>query len=221
MKKARAMGLNTIATYIFWNLQQPKPGVFDFSDRTDAAAFVRTAQEEGLHVLLRPGPYVCSEWDLGGLPAWLLADPNIVLRSTDPKFIGPSERFLKRLGQELGPLQATRGGPIIGVQVENEYGSFGKDAEYMGKIRDAIIAAGLNEVPLFTADGPERLPFGTLLGVAAAINLVRAMRRRGLRRWRSFVRAGLRMNQEYWDGWLMCGASHQTTNGKREADELD
>src|ERR1700685_1915555 len=96
MKKARAMGLNTIATYIFWNLHEPQPGVFDFSGQNDVAAFVRTAQEEGLYVLLRPGPYVCSEWDLGGLPAWLLADPNIVLRSTDPKFIGPSEKFLKR-----------------------------------------------------------------------------------------------------------------------------
>nr|HEV7953795.1 beta-galactosidase [Candidatus Acidoferrales bacterium] len=202
MKKARAMGLNTIATYIFWNLHEPEPGVFDFSGQNDVAAFVRTAQEEGLYVLLRPGPYVCSEWDLGGLPAWLLADPNIVLRSTDPKFIGPSEKFLKRLGQELAPLQATRGGPIIGVQVENEYGSFGKDAEYMGKIRDAIVAAGLNEVPLFTADGPERLPFGTLANVAAAINFGPGDAKKGFETLAKFRPDGLRMNQEYWDGWF-------------------
>src|SRR5580704_11352256 len=108
MRKARAMGLNTISTYIFWNLHEPQPGVYDFSGQQDVATFVRTAQEEGLYVLLRPGPYVCSEWDLGGLPAWLLADPDIVLRSTDPKFMGPAEKFLKRLGQELGPLQASR-----------------------------------------------------------------------------------------------------------------
>src|SRR5579864_1456424 len=162
MKKARAMGLNTIATYIFWNLHEPRPGVFDFSGQNDVAAFIRTAQEEGLYVLLRPGPYVCSEWDLGGLPAWLLADPDIVLRSSDQKFIEPVEKYLKRLGRELAPLQATHGGPVIGVQVENEYGSFGNDAEYMEKIRAAIEAAGLSEVPLFTADGPEQLPFGTL-----------------------------------------------------------
>jgi beta-galactosidase len=222
MKKARAMGLNTIATYIFWNLHEPRPGVFDFSGQNDVAAFIRTAQEEGLYVLLRPGPYVCSEWDLGGLPAWLLADPNIVLRSTDPKFIAPSENFLKRLGQELAPLQATRGGPIIGVQVENEYGSFGKDAEYMGKIRDAIVAAGLNEVPLFTADGPERLPFGALPNVAAAINFGPGDAKKGFETLAKFRPDGLRMNQEYWDGWFDAwGKPHQTTNGKREADELD
>jgi beta-galactosidase len=222
MKKARAMGLNTIATYVFWNLHEPQPGVFDFSGQNDLAAFVRTAQEEGLYVLLRPGPYVCSEWDLGGLPAWLLADPNIVLRSTDPKFIGPAGKFLKRLGQELAPLQATRGGPIIGVQVENEYGSFGKDAEYMGKIRDAIVAAGLSEVPLFTADGPERLPFGTLPNVAAAINFGPGDAKKGFETLAKFRPDGLRMNQEYWDGWFDAwGKPHQTTNGKREADELE
>jgi beta-galactosidase len=222
MKKARAMGLNAIATYIFWNLHEPKPGVFDFSGQNDVAAFVRTAQEEGLYVLLRPGPYVCSEWDLGGLPAWLLADPNIMLRSTDPRFMAPAEEFLKRLGQELAPLQATRGGPIIGVQVENEYGSFGKDAQYMGKIRDAIVAAGLSEVPLFTADGPEQLPFGTLPGVAAAINFGPGGAKKAFETVANFRPDGLRMNQEYWDGWFDAwGKPHQTTNGKREADELD
>ena len=222
MKKARAMGLNTIATYIFWNLHEPQPGVFDFSGQNDVAAFVRIAQEEGLYVLLRPGPYVCSEWDLGGLPAWLLADPNIVLRSTDPKFIAPAERFLKRLGQELAPLQATKGGPIIGVQVENEYGSFGKDAAYMGKIRDAIVAAGLSDVPLFTADGPENLQFGALPNVAAAINFGPGNAKKSFETLATFRPDGLRMNQEYWDGWFDAwGKPHQTTNGKREADELE
>lgn len=222
MRKARAMGLNTISTYIFWNLHEPQPGVFEFSGQQDVAAFVRTAQEEGLYVLLRPGPYVCSEWDLGGLPAWLLADSNIVLRSTDPKFTGPAERFLKRLGQELAPLQATRGGPIIGVQVENEYGSFGKDAQYMGKIRDAIVSAHLNEVPLFTADGPEQLPFGTLPDVAAAINFGPGDAKKGFETLARFRPDGLRMNQEYWAGWFdSWGNPHHTTNGNREAEELD
>ena len=143
MKKARAMGLNTISTYVFWNLHEPQRGKYDFTGQNDIAAFIRIAQEEGLYVLLRPGPYVCSEWDLGGLPAWLLASPDIVLRSTDAQFMRPAEEYLKRLGQELVPYLATRGGPIIGVQVENEYGSFGKDAAYMQKVRDAICGGGV------------------------------------------------------------------------------
>jgi hypothetical protein len=112
----------------------------------DVAEFIREAQEEGLHVILRPGPYICAEWDLGGLPSWLLADPNIVLRSDDPKFMQPVGSWLKRLGQELASLQATRGGPIFAVQVENEYGSFDSDKVYMRHIYDLIAAAGLGEV---------------------------------------------------------------------------
>jgi len=105
LQKARAMGLNTISTYVFWNVHEPKPGTYDFSGQYDVAGFIRMAQSEGLYVILRPGPYACAEWDLGGLPAWLLADPDIVLRSADEKFLGPAERWLKRLGQELAPLQ--------------------------------------------------------------------------------------------------------------------
>ena len=102
LKMARAMGLNTISTYVFWNLHEPKPGVYDFSGQLDVAEFIREAQEEGLHVILRPGPYVCAEWDLGGLPSWLLADPNIVLRSDDPKFMQPVERWLEAAGAGTG-----------------------------------------------------------------------------------------------------------------------
>jgi len=98
LKKARAMGLNTISTYVFWNLHEPKPGVYDFVGQSDVAAFIRMAQDEGLYVILRPGPYSCAEWDLGGYPAWLLAHPTIVLRSSDENFLGPAERWLQRLG---------------------------------------------------------------------------------------------------------------------------
>jgi len=222
MRKARAMGLNTISTYTFWNAHEPRPGVFDFSGQLDVASFVRTAQEEGLYVLLRPGPYVCAEWDLGGLPAWLLADPGMVLRSTDPKFIGAAEKYLKRLGQELAPLQANRGGPIIGVQVENEYGSFGNDAEYMEKIRAAIAAAGLGEVPLFTADGPEQVPFGSLPNLPAAINFGAGGAEGGFATIARLRPDGLRMNQEYWAGWFdSWGKAHHVTNVEAEARELD
>jgi beta-galactosidase len=222
MRKARAMGLNTISTYVFWNLHEPRPGTYDFTEQNDVAEFVRTAQEEGLYVLLRPGPYVCAEWDLGGLPAWLLADPEMVLRSTDPKFMGPVEKYLKRLGQELVPLLATRGGPIIGVQVENEYGSFDKDAQYMEKIRAAIVAAGFGEVPLFTADGPEELPFGTLKELSAAVNFGPGGAEKAFATLANFRPDGLRMNQEYWAGWFdSWGKQHHTTNVESEARELD
>src|ERR1700754_3177052 len=119
-RKARAMGLNTITTYVFWNVHEPKPGVYDFSGQNDLAEFLREAQSEGLHVILRPGPYVCAEWELGGFPSWLLKDPSITIRSTDPKFMQPVQRWLHRLGQEVAPLQRARGGNIIAVQVENE-----------------------------------------------------------------------------------------------------
>lgn len=167
--KAKYMGLNTIATYVFWNVHEPRPGGFDFSGRADVAAFVRTAGELGLFVILRPGPYACAEWDFGGYPSWLLKEHDLKVRSQDPRFLAASDRYLHRLGEELAPLQNTRGGPIIMVQVENEYGSFGSDTVYEGKIRDMIKAAGF-DVPLFTADGPSQMPNAVLSGVLPAVN---------------------------------------------------
>ena len=131
LRKAKAMGLNTITTYVFWNVHEPQPGVYDFSGNNDVAEFVREAQQEGLYVNLRPGPYSCAEWDFGGFPGWLLKDHSMVVRSDDPKFIEAASRWMHRLGQELAPLQIGRGGPIIMVQIENEYGSFGNDRHYL------------------------------------------------------------------------------------------
>ena len=119
LRKARAMGLNTITTYVFWNLHEPKPGEFDFSGQNDIAEFIREAQKEGLNVILRPGPYVCAEWELGGYPSWLLKDRNLVLRSDDPAYNKAVHEWFTRLGQEIRPLLLKNGGPIIAVQVEN------------------------------------------------------------------------------------------------------
>ena len=135
LRMAKAMGLNTITTYVFWNVHERQPGVYDFSGQYDVAEFIREAQQEGLYVILRPGPYVCAEWEWGGYPAWLLKQKGIVVRSSDPKFMVPAKAWLKRLGQELAPLQIENGGPIIAVQVENEYGSFGNDHAYMEQIQ--------------------------------------------------------------------------------------
>src|SRR5271166_777980 len=138
MRKMRALGLNTLETYVFWNLHEPAPGKFDFSGNLDLAEYLRMAQSEGLWVLLRPGPYICSEWDFGGFPAWLLASQEMHVRSTDPAFLKAAASYISRVGKETAGLQITRGGPILMVQVENEYGSFGSDHVYMGAIRHMI-----------------------------------------------------------------------------------
>src|ERR1019366_2621550 len=139
------MGLNTIATDVFWNMQEPKPGAFNFQGGADLARFVKIAQEVGLYVIIRPGPYVCAEWEFGGYPAWLLKDHAARIRSSDPAFIAAASRWLHRLGQELAPLQIGNGGPIIAVQVENEYGSFGEDHAYMKQIQQIILESGFTK----------------------------------------------------------------------------
>src|SRR5208282_2184613 len=120
-RMAKTMGLNAITTYVFWNAHEPRPGVYDFSGNNDVAEFIREAQQEGLYVILRPGPYICAEWEFGGFPAWLLKDHDMVVRTSDPKFIAAVARWTARLGKELAPLQMGNGGPIILTQVENEY----------------------------------------------------------------------------------------------------
>lgn len=222
LQKARAMGLNTISTYVFWNVHESKPGVYDFSGPRDVAAFIRTAQEEGLYVILRPGPYSCAEWDLGGFPARLLADPNIVLRSADEKFLVPAERWLQRLGKELAPLQITRGGPIIAVQVENEYGSFGDEKIYLKRILGALKKAGLGEVLLYTADGGDELAAGTLPDVHAVVNFGPGEAKEEFAKLQKFRPGRPLMSGEYWDGWFdHWGAAHHATDLNQQARELD
>ena len=222
LRKARAMGLNAISTYVFWNLHEPKPSVYDFQGQLDLAEFIREAQREGLYVILRPGPYVCSEWDLGGLPAWLLADPKMKLRSHEESFLRPAAEWMKRLGRELAPLQITRGGPIIAVQVENEYGSFGSDHVYMSRIRDMIRDAGFRDVILYTADGANELPDGTLPDLPAVVNFGPGEAPSAFAALKAFRPQGPLMNGEYWDGWFdHWGAPHHITDGKQQAEELD
>lgn len=204
LRKLRALGFNTLSAYMFWNIHEQKPGVFDFTGDLDVAAWVRTAQEEGLFVLLRPGPYVCAEWDGGSLPAWLLPDTGTAARTLDPKFMKPSARWLKRLGEELAPLQIDRGGPIIMTQIENEYGAFGSDQRYLMALRDATRAAGFNG-QLYTVDGASMLTEGSLPGIPAGINFGTFDRSEAERAFKQRADKGFTgpaFCSEFWAGWF-------------------
>ena len=157
IRMARAMGCNTIAVYVFWNYHEAEPGHFDFSTGNhDIAAFIRLCKAEGMWVLLRPGPYVCAEWDWGGLPPWLLKIPDIKVRCMDSRYMSAVSRYVSRLSQEIVPLQCDRGGPILMVQVENEYGSYANDRHYVAALHRLWQQQGIT-VPFYTADGP--MPF--------------------------------------------------------------
>lgn len=222
LKKLKAMGLNTVSTYMFWNFHETRPGQFNFAGRHDAAAFVRTAQGEGLWVILRPGPYSCAEWDFGGFPGWLLATAGIRVRSSDPRFLAAARRYMLHVGSELAPLQVTRGGPILMAQIENEYGSFGSDHAYMRAIRQMLLDAGF-DVPLFTADGPtpRMLSGGTLPEVLSFINFGSdpAKQFEAFARFRQKVP---RMCAEFYPGWFdHWGEIHHHGNNQNLMEGVD
>ncbi|MCX6561890.1 MAG: beta-galactosidase [Candidatus Aminicenantes bacterium] len=169
--KARAMGLNTVCTYVFWNLLEAEPGKWDFSGGNDLAAFIRTAGEAGLWVVVRPGPYACAEWDFGGLPIWLLRTPDIKVRCLDPRYIEACRRYIAKLADLLRPLQVHKGGPVLMVQIENEYGSYGNDRGYLSALK-SMWEKGRIEVPFYTADGatPYMLEAGSIPGCAIGLD---------------------------------------------------
>ena len=226
MKMAKAMGLNTITLYTFWNVHESVRGKYDFSGQNDVGEFIREAQKAGLYVILRPGPYVCAEWEFGGFPAWLLADSQTVVRSRDPRYLVPATRWLHRLGQELAPLQLARGGPIIAVQVENEYGSFGDDREYLEQTRRSLIEAGFDTALLYTADNNQDETKGTLRGslpdLPAAINFGPGEARAQFARLHQNRPQGPFMNGEYWDGWFdHWGGERHLPDARQQADDLE
>jgi beta-galactosidase len=224
-KMAKAMGLNTITTYVFWNEHEATPGTYDFSGNKDVAEFIREAQQEGLYVILRPGPYVCAEWEFGGYPAWLLKDHATVVRTSDPKFMTPAARWIARLGQELAPLQIGNGGPIILTQVENEYGSFGNDHAYMEQIRKALVDAGFTKSQLYTADGPAQVPDGSLPDLPVGINFGgdgAGAAEKAFATLKKYRPDGPFINSEYWAGWFdHWGGPHAHTSVDHEAANLE
>lgn len=203
-----AMGFNTVETYIPWNLHEPEEGIFDFSGNQDLEAFVRLAQEMGLWVILRPTPFICAEWEFGGLPAWLLRYPDMKVRSNTSLFLSKAEAYLKELFQRIGKLQITQGGPVLMMQLENEYGSFGNDKFYLRAMARIMEQCGA-EVPMFTADGAwdAALEAGSLIddGILPTGNFgsrseenLDAMEKFFSRHGRKFPL----MCMEFWDGWF-------------------
>jgi beta-galactosidase len=172
IEMAKAMGCNTISAYVFWNYHETEEGVYDFSSENhNLAEFIRIVQDEGMWLILRPGPYVCAEWDLGGIPSYLLRFPDIKLRSMDQRYMAAAERYIVRLAEEIRPYLITRGGPILMIQIENEYGSFGNDRSYPARLKEVWAANGI-DIPTFTADGPttRMLEAGTLPGSAVGLD---------------------------------------------------
>lgn len=172
IRMAKAMGCNTIAAYIFWNYYESEEGVYDFtSDNHNLKEFIRLVQAEDMLLILRPGPYVCAEWEFGGIPPYLLRIPDIKIRCMDPRYMAAAEKYIARLAEEIKPFLVTKGGPLVMIQIENEYGSYGNDRNYMKRLKEVWIANGI-DVPTFTADGATTymLEAGSLPGSAVGLN---------------------------------------------------
>lgn len=202
LMKLKACGFNTVETYIPWNLHEPEKGHFVFDGHFDLEAFIQTATELGLYVILRPGPYICAEWDFGGFPAWLLKDKNMPLRCYDPTYLQHVDDWFDELIPRIVPHLHTNGGPVIAVQVENEYGSYGDDKDYLNHMKEGLIRRGV-DVPLFTSDGALdfMLTGGTLPDVFKTVNFGSQVDRNFDKLLEHQPDAPL-MCMEFWDGWF-------------------
>lgn len=223
IKMCKALGMNTICLYVFWNIHEQEEGKFDFTGNNDVAAFCRLAQKNGMYVIVRPGPYVCAEWEMGGLPWWLLKKKDIRLREQDPYFMQRVEIFEKEVGKQLAPLTIQNGGPIIMVQVENEYGSYGKDKPYVSAIRDIVRKSGFDKVSLFQCDwssnflnnGLDDLTWTMNFGTGANID-------QQFKRLSEVRPNAPKMCSEFWSGWFdKWGARHETRPAKDMVEGMD
>ncbi|MBV8148023.1 MAG: beta-galactosidase, partial [Candidatus Eremiobacteraeota bacterium] len=221
LEMAHAMGVDAISTYVFWNVHEPRPGLYDFHGERDVGEYVRLAAACGLDVILRPGPYVCAEWDFGGLPAWLLNAPDLRIRTTAESFMRPVRTWLQRLGQELAPLQRAYGGPIVAVQLENEYGAYGEDTAYLHALRAALDAAGFGVSPYYTIDQPRDLARGALPDLPMAATFAPGDPERDLAELRRLRAQSPPICGEYWAGWFdRWGEPHQQRDEAQQARDL-
>lgn len=198
--KLKACGLNTLTTYVPWNLHEPERGVFNFEDELDIEAYLRLAASLGFWVILRPGPYICAEWDLGGLPSWLLRDPNMKLRTTYPGYTQAVNSFFDKLLKKVVPHQFSKGGPIIALQVENEYGSYAKDDAFMPFMKEALVSRGITEL-LLTSDDRKGTPHGGVKGVLQTLNFQK-LDIANIQYLDEIQPQKPKMVMEYWTGWF-------------------
>lgn len=211
LNKLRLMGLNTVETYVAWNLHEPQPGDFRFDGDLDLVAYIEQAAALGLYVIVRPGPYICAEWDLGGLPAWLLRDPAMKLRCTYPGYLDAVDRFFASLLPRLVQLQISNGGPIIAMQIENEYGSYGNEQAYLRHLEATMRKNGIDCL-LFTSDGQggEALRTGTLPHIYKTVNFG-SNPATAFARLRAIQPDAPLMCMEFWNGWFdHWGEPHHT-----------
>ncbi len=223
IKMCKALGMNTVCLYVFWNIHEQQEGVFDFTGNNDIRSFVKLAQKNGLYVILRPGPYVCAEWDMGGLPWWLLKKHDIKLREQDPYFMERLEIFEKEVGKQLGDLTIEKGGPIIMVQVENEYGSYGEDKPYINAVKEIVRKSGFDQVQLFQCDWSSNFTKNGLddlvwtMNFGAGANIDNEFRRLQEVRPNSPL-----MCSEFWSGWFdKWGAGHETRGAQTMVEGLE
>jgi len=223
IQMCKALGMNAVCIYIFWNIHEQQEGQFNFTDNNDVAEFCRIAQKNGMYVIVRPGPYVCAEWEMGGLPWWLLKKKDIKLRERDPYFMERVKIFEEKVGEQLKPLTIQNGGPIIMMQVENEYGSYGEDKPYVSEIRDCLRGIYGKELELFQCDwssnfeknGLDDLTWTMNFGTGA--NIDNQFRRLGELRPNA-----PKMCSEFWSGWFdKWGARHETRPAKDMVDGMD
>lgn len=220
--KLKACGLNTVETYVAWNVHEPKEGEFRFDGMADVCSFIGLAGSLGLGVIVRPSPYICAEFEFGGLPAWLLADSDMQLRCSHPAFLRKVDAYYDTLIPRLKPLLCTNGGPIIAVQIENEYGSYGNDARYLEYLQQALIARGVDTL-LFTSDGPTDalLQGGSVPGVLATVNFG-SQPASAFAKLREYRTDEPLMCMEYWNGWFdHWGKPHHTRDAADAAAVLE
>ncbi len=218
IEMCKALGMNTICIYIFWNIHEQQEGVYDWTGNNDVAEFCRLCQKHGMYVIVRPGPYVCAEWEMGGLPWWLLKNKDVELRTQDPKFIDHVKRFETEVGKQLAPLTIQNGGPIIMVQVENEYGSYDANKPYVSEIRDCLRSVGFDKTTLFQCDWSSNFEMNALPDLVWTMNFgTGANVLDQFKRLKELNPDSPLMCSEYWSGWFdNWGIPHQT----RSADAM-
>ena len=221
IKMCKSLGMNTICIYVFWNIHEQTPGEFDFTGNNDIAEFCRLAQENDMYIIVRPGPYVCAEWEMGGLPWWLLKKKDIRLREDDPYFMERVAIFEEKVAEQLADLTVAKGGNIIMVQVENEYGSYGENKKYIGEIRD-VIRKNFPDVELFQCDwssnftrnGLDDLVWTMNFGTGANID-------QQFKKLKELRPDSPLMCSEFWSGWFdNWGRKHETRDAKAMVDGL-